>query len=65
MFTYVTGIAASVDVALNGKRGTTAIEYSIIAVFIAIVILAGVTMIGGDVSVMVDRVVAAVATLAH
>jgi pilus assembly protein Flp/PilA len=46
---------------VKDERGTTAIEYALIAVGISVAILASVQLVGSDVSALYDRIAGVVA----
>ena len=48
---------------INDEKGTTAIEYALIAVGISVAILASVQMVGSDMSALYDRIAGVVAAL--
>ena len=46
---------------VRGEKGTTAIEYALIAVGISVAILTSVQLVGSDVSALYDRIAGVVA----
>lgn len=62
MFTSCNNIITYVGAALGSKRGATAIEYGLIAAGIAVIILGGITAVGGDLTALFGRIGAALNT---
>ena len=64
MFTYTQDVVTYLGAALNCKRGATAIEYGLIAAGIAVAIMGGITLIGGDLTALFNRIGGKLATQA-
>ena len=62
MLTCTREVATYIGADLNCKRGATAIEYGLIAAGIAVVILGGITAVGGDLTALFGRIGAALNT---
>lgn len=51
-------ISARLSALLSDKRGVTAMEYGLIAAFIAVAIIGGLTLLGGNLNAMLNGIAA-------
>lgn len=58
----LTKLPARIAIAVADRRGVTATEYGLIAAFVAVAIIGGLTLLGGDLSAMLNSIAANFAT---